>query len=155
MINTVDPEQDMDVLYSELQPQLVRIIGVNLQAPECVIEDACQTAWGSLLSHRQAVAPGSELGWLSTAATREVLRLLRRDRVAASLAEVAAPVRLSDYRGGESGPRAERSRCVSGSRRSDGSRSASSAWCYCTASATSTRRLPPSPARPGEPSPVN
>jgi len=104
MITTVDPEQDMDVLYSELQPQLVRIVTVNLQAPECVIEDACQTAWGLLLAHRQAVAPGSELGWLSTAATREVLRLLRRDRVAASLAEVAAPVRLSDYRAGESGP---------------------------------------------------
>ena len=104
MINTVDPEQHMDVLYSELQPQLVRIVSVNLQAPECVIEDACQTAWGLLLAHRQAVAPGSELGWLSTAATREVLRLLRRDRVAASLAEVAAPVRLSDYRAAEPGP---------------------------------------------------
>ena len=82
----------------------MRIVSVNLQAPECVIEDACQTAWGLLLAHRQAVAPGSELGWLSTAATREVLRLLRRDRVAASLAEVAAPVHLSDYRAGESSP---------------------------------------------------
>jgi RNA polymerase sigma factor (sigma-70 family) len=104
MINTVDPGQHMDVLYSELQPQLVRIVSVNLQAPECVIEDACQTAWGRLLAHRQAVAPGSELGWLSTAATREVLRLLRRDRVGVSLAEEAAPVRLSDYRAAESGP---------------------------------------------------
>jgi RNA polymerase sigma factor (sigma-70 family) len=104
MINTADPGQHLDVLYSELQPQLVRIVTANLQAPECVIEDACQTAWGSLLAHREAVAPGSELGWLSTAATREVLRLLRRDRLAASLAEVAAPMRLADYRAAESGP---------------------------------------------------
>ncbi|HEX3801827.1 MAG TPA: sigma-70 family RNA polymerase sigma factor [Solirubrobacteraceae bacterium] len=103
MTNTADPGQHMDVLYSELQPQLVRILATNLQAPEWVIDDACQTAWGSLLIHREAVEPGSELGWLSTTATRSALRVLRRDRRAAPL-EVAEPIRLDGYRTSEPGP---------------------------------------------------
>jgi RNA polymerase sigma factor (sigma-70 family) len=104
MTNTADPGQHMDVLYSELQPQLVRILATNLQAPEWVIEDACQTAWGSLLIHRDAVVSGSELGWLSTTATRAALRLLRRDRLVAPLDPVPAPACLDDYRTVEPGP---------------------------------------------------
>ncbi len=104
MTNTADPGQYMDVLYSELQPQLVRILATNLQSPEWAIEDACQTAWGSLLIHREAVVPGSELGWLSTTATRAALRLLRRDRLAAPLEAAVEPVRLADYRTAEPGP---------------------------------------------------
>lgn len=68
-------------LYSELQPQLARILVSNLQAPEWLIDDACQTAWSSLLEHRNAVAPGGELGWLSTTATRVALRLLRSEHI--------------------------------------------------------------------------
>jgi RNA polymerase sigma factor (sigma-70 family) len=104
MINTADAGQHMDVLYSELQPQLVRILATNLQAPEWVIEDACQTAWSSLLLHREGVEQGSELGWLSTTATRAALRLLRRDRLATPLEVVAEPVRLDDYRTAHPGP---------------------------------------------------
>jgi RNA polymerase sigma factor (sigma-70 family) len=104
MTNTADPGEYMDVLYSELQPQLVRILATNLQAPEWVIEDACQTAWGSLLIHGEAVVAGSELGWLSTTATRAALRLLRRDRLAAPLEAAVEPVRLDDYRTAEPGP---------------------------------------------------
>ncbi len=67
-------------LYSDLQPQLVRILSRNLQPPDWVIDEACQTAWSSLLEHRGAVARGGELGWLSTTATRSALHLLRRER---------------------------------------------------------------------------
>lgn len=69
----------VDGLYSELQPQLVRILSSNLQPPQWVIDDACQTAWSSLLSRGDAIEPGGELGWLSTTATRAALRLLRRE----------------------------------------------------------------------------
>jgi RNA polymerase sigma factor (sigma-70 family) len=69
-------------LYYDLQPQLVRILVSNLQAPEWIVDDACQSAWSSLLEHRGAVVAGGELGWLSTTATRAALRLLRRERSA-------------------------------------------------------------------------
>lgn len=98
MIKPVDPRQHMDVLYVELQPQLVRIVAANLQAPEGVIEDACQTAWGALLIHRGALAPGSELGWLCTTATREALRLIRSERATTPLHELAEPVSLDAHR---------------------------------------------------------
>jgi RNA polymerase sigma factor (sigma-70 family) len=78
----VSPLNGVSGLYGELQPQLVRILQSNLQPPQWVIDDACQTAWSSLLAHRGAVEPGGELGWLSTTATRAALRLLRRERSA-------------------------------------------------------------------------
>jgi RNA polymerase sigma factor (sigma-70 family) len=68
-------------LYAELQPQLVRILSSNVRAPQWVIDEACQSAWSAfLLSHRGEVEPGAELGWLSTAATRVALRVLRAER---------------------------------------------------------------------------
>ncbi len=88
----------LEELYSELQPQLVRILLSNLQAPDCVIEDACQTAWGSLLIGRPELQPGSELGWLATTATRVALRLLRRERRDAPVAELPEPTSLDAYR---------------------------------------------------------
>jgi RNA polymerase sigma factor (sigma-70 family) len=104
MTQTADPSKRMDALYSELQPQLVRILASNLQPPEWVIDDACQTAWGSFLVHRGSVAPGSELGWLSTTATREALRLLRRERLTEAGDELPEPVSLEDHRPADSGP---------------------------------------------------
>ena len=70
----------LEALYAELQPQLMRILVSNLQAPEWVIDEACQAAWGSLLLQAPELASGGELGWLSTTATRAALRLLRRER---------------------------------------------------------------------------
>lgn len=64
-------------LYAELAPQLLRIVSSNLTAPEGVIEDACQMAWGSFLQARASIARGAELGWLVTTATRQALRQLR------------------------------------------------------------------------------
>lgn len=64
-------------LYAELAPQLLRIVSNNLTAPEGVVEDACQMAWGSFLQTREPIARGAELGWLVTTATRQALRHLR------------------------------------------------------------------------------
>ena len=94
-------------LYRELQPQLVRILASNLLAPEWVIDDACQTAWSSLLERRDAVLAGGELGWLSTTATRVALRLLRRERTTESYEALPAPPALADFRTPELGHRLE------------------------------------------------
>jgi RNA polymerase sigma factor (sigma-70 family) len=91
-------------LYSDLQPQLVRILTSNLQAPEWIVDDACQTAWSTLLEHRETVLPGGELGWLSTTATRVALRLLRSEELADSLEEPPPPVHLDALRVREPGP---------------------------------------------------
>jgi RNA polymerase sigma factor (sigma-70 family) len=85
-------------LYNELQPQLVRILTSNLQAPEWIVDDACQTAWSSLLEHRRGVVDGGELGWLSTTATRAALRLLRIDGRADSYQEPPPPIYLDEFR---------------------------------------------------------
>lgn len=90
--------RDTSQLYGEMQPQLVRILVSNLQPPDWVIDEACQTAWSSLLEHRQTVAPGGELGWLSTTATRAALRLLRRARITDSAEQLPVPVSLDDLR---------------------------------------------------------
>ena len=91
-------------LYNDLQPQLVRILVSNLQAPEWIVDDACQSAWGSLLEHGGAVAAGGELGWLSTTATRAALRLLRRERSAECGEEPPPLVSLDALRVPEPGP---------------------------------------------------
>ncbi|MGH2860038.1 MAG: RNA polymerase sigma factor [Solirubrobacteraceae bacterium] len=96
----------MSDLYSDLQPQLVRILASNLQPPDWVIDEACQTAWSSLLEHGGAVVPGGELGWLSTTATRAALRLLRRERIAEPYDKPPVPVSLADFRIPEPEPEA-------------------------------------------------
>jgi len=85
-------------LYNELQPQLVRILASNLQAPEWIVDDACQTAWSLLLEHRSGLAPGGELGWLSTTATRAALRLLRSEGKTGSYEEPPPPIYLDVLR---------------------------------------------------------
>jgi RNA polymerase sigma factor (sigma-70 family) len=91
-------------LYNDLQPQLVRILVSNLQAPEWIVDDACQSAWSSLLEHGGAVAAGGELGWLSTTATRAALRLLRRERSAECCEEPPPLVSLDALRVPQPGP---------------------------------------------------
>jgi RNA polymerase sigma factor (sigma-70 family) len=88
----------LEALYADLQPQLMRILVSNLQAPEWLLDEACQAAWGSLLCHAAPPITGGELAWLSTTATRAALRLLRRERLTESHDELPAPVRLDDHR---------------------------------------------------------
>ena len=79
-------------LYAELQPQLWRILTTNLAAPAWLHEEACQTAWESLLARGDEIRPGGELSWLSTTATRYAIRALRRERLAGHpLAELDQP----------------------------------------------------------------
>ncbi len=86
-VGTVDAHQDVaaahrdiTTLYRELAPGLERLVARNITAPRALIEDACQIAWAALLVKREEVAPGRELGWLMTTASREALRQLRTAR---------------------------------------------------------------------------
>lgn len=70
--------RELGPLYAELAPQLRRILGTNLQAPDCLLDDACQMAWEALLARSERVDRAHVLGWLATTARREALGLLRR-----------------------------------------------------------------------------
>ncbi len=104
MTDVARARTDMEALYAELQPRLARILATNLEAPGWLIEDACQTAWGSLLISRPQLEPGTEIGWLATTATRVALRLLRRERRSEPIGEAVEPTRLDDYRQLAPGP---------------------------------------------------
>ena len=69
--------QDVADLYVSLAPALVRIVRAGVYAPEDVIEDACQFAWGRLVCHRHRVRRDTTLQWLSKTAVREALRIGR------------------------------------------------------------------------------
>lgn len=103
-MTTVADDEQIHELYNELQPQLARILASNLQAPEWIVDDACQTAWGSLLEHRSGLAPGGELGWLSTTATRAALRLLRSEGRAGSCEQPPPPIYPDALRIGQADP---------------------------------------------------
>jgi RNA polymerase sigma factor (sigma-70 family) len=72
---------DLDVteLYRALGGHLTRIVKLDTNASDLVVEDACQHAWDRLIG--QAPAPRHEcaLSWLATTATREARRLAIRD----------------------------------------------------------------------------
>jgi RNA polymerase sigma factor (sigma-70 family) len=78
-------KSELETIYSELAPQLERIVMRNLGLSDAVLEEACQFAWGQLALRQPKVAPGHELGWLATTAIRAALRLMRAGRGEASL----------------------------------------------------------------------
>lgn len=98
MIQYISQGRHLEDLFVELQPQLLRILTSNLEAPAWVIDEACQTAWGLLLLQAAELAVGQELGWLSTTATRIALRVLRRERFCEPQQEQPAPVSLDQRR---------------------------------------------------------
>ena len=65
-------------LYPEVAPQLRRVLGSHLRAPEWVLDDACQIAWEALLLRRDRVDRSRLLSWLATTARREALAIMRR-----------------------------------------------------------------------------
>jgi RNA polymerase sigma factor (sigma-70 family) len=79
---------DVEQLYRRLAGRLERIVRIDVHAPEPLIEDACQFAWGRLVHSSDRVRRETVLGWLATTAVHEAFRLLRQDRRELSL-EVA------------------------------------------------------------------
>jgi RNA polymerase sigma factor (sigma-70 family) len=70
--------RELTDLYENLAPRLERIVRLDVEAPDAVIEDACQFAWSRLLDHFDRVRRESALSWLATTAVREAFRSIRR-----------------------------------------------------------------------------
>lgn len=76
---------EIERLYRQHAPRLERTVRIGVRAPEATIEDACQTAWGQLLDHRERVGADGALPWLARTAVREARRLSRHDGRSLSL----------------------------------------------------------------------
>jgi RNA polymerase sigma factor (sigma-70 family) len=70
---------DLGELYGQLSKRLERIVRRDVRAPDPVIEDACQFAWVTLVSHRDRVRRATTLPWLVKTAQHEAFKLARRD----------------------------------------------------------------------------
>ena len=68
----------VDELFGRHNRGLQRAVARAVDAPRELIEDACQNAWAIML--RTQPQRGSEFGWLYVVATREALRLCRKER---------------------------------------------------------------------------
>jgi RNA polymerase sigma factor (sigma-70 family) len=75
-------------LYALHARRLERIVRVDVRAPEPVIEDACQFAWGRLLFHAHRIRRETALAWLTTTAVRHALKLIGRETRELSLERV-------------------------------------------------------------------
>jgi RNA polymerase sigma factor (sigma-70 family) len=69
---------DIGELYGELSGRLQRIVRCGVQAPESVIEDACQFAWTRLVDHHDRVRRATTLPWLIETARHEAFRIVSR-----------------------------------------------------------------------------
>jgi RNA polymerase sigma factor (sigma-70 family) len=79
---------DVAQLYPRLSRRLEQIVSFEIDAPDPVIEDACQLAWSRLIRHADRVDPASVLSWLVCTAKRDAVKLLRREQRDASLEAV-------------------------------------------------------------------
>lgn len=75
----LDGSADLAELYGQLSERLERIVRRDVRAPAPVIEDACQFAWVTLVSHRDRVRRATTLPWLVKTAQHEAFKLVRRD----------------------------------------------------------------------------
>jgi RNA polymerase sigma factor (sigma-70 family) len=75
-------------LYRRLSRQLLGRVRREVRAPEAVIEDACQVAWGRLAQRMPDVAGDCVLAWLCTTARREALHAMHRVRRECSLEQL-------------------------------------------------------------------
>lgn len=83
---------DVGQLYCSLSPQLERIVRFDVNAPDALIEDACQFAWSRLVHHRQRVQRECVLSWLARTAVHEALKLIQRQSRELPLDEAAEQV---------------------------------------------------------------
>lgn len=74
-------------LYRLHQRKLVRAVGAIVNAPEALVEDACQSAW-TILLRRQPDRGPTLFAWLRTVAVHEAYRLSGEDRRDARLEDL-------------------------------------------------------------------
>jgi RNA polymerase sigma factor (sigma-70 family) len=81
-------------MYAQEAPQVRRRVRRAVDAPEPVIEDACQVAWSRLVRHRARVRRETAVTWVIRSAVHEAFRLTRRSGREVSLDELAEEVDL-------------------------------------------------------------
>ena len=95
---------DVGELYGLLSARLEQIVRLDVSAPDVVIEDACQFAWGRLLHHRERVHRETVMSWLARTAVHEAFKLVRRHgrelplEAAAEETAPSTPVELFELR---------------------------------------------------------
>jgi RNA polymerase sigma factor (sigma-70 family) len=78
-LRAVGTTEDVGDLYRSLSARLENIVRRAVEAPDAVIEDACQLAWSGLVRHCARVRRDTALAWLARTAEREAVRLIRRE----------------------------------------------------------------------------
>jgi RNA polymerase sigma factor (sigma-70 family) len=84
MEKIMDPA-DVVGLFVSFQRRLEQIVRGSVRAPGPLIEDACQTAWLELISHRERIDVSGAPAWLVTTATHAAMRLAREEHQEDSL----------------------------------------------------------------------
>ena len=69
---------DLEGLYRLLARRLERIVRFGVQAPQPLIEDACQFAWVRLIHNQTRVHRETAFQWLVKTASHEALKLMGR-----------------------------------------------------------------------------
>src|ERR1700739_1889094 len=71
--------EDVAELYRSLAGHLEQIVRTGVkQAPDAIVEDACQSAWDRLVHHHARVQRETALAWLAQTAVRGGRKLLGR-----------------------------------------------------------------------------
>ena len=70
---------EVESLYRSHSGHLHRVVQGDARAPEEVVEDACQHAWASVLSHRERVEEPAAFTWLARTAVHEAWRLTAQE----------------------------------------------------------------------------
>lgn len=70
---------EIETVYRRHAERVRRLVAVAVTAPDAVIEDACQVAWGRLVDHRERVRAETALAWVAQTALREALKATRGD----------------------------------------------------------------------------
>jgi RNA polymerase sigma factor (sigma-70 family) len=72
-------------LYPRLRGRLECAVRHDVRAPDTVIEDACQFAWGRLVHRCRYVGRDAVLAWLAKVAVHEAFKLVSREERKESL----------------------------------------------------------------------
>ncbi|MGH2877566.1 MAG: RNA polymerase sigma factor [Solirubrobacteraceae bacterium] len=101
---TVAPDEVAE-LYRRDSARLLRVVRQGVRAPEPLIEDACQVAWGRLLDRHDRIRRDTVTSWLVLTAVHEACRLMRRAGREVSLEELLDE--LGEAPNGAAGPSAD------------------------------------------------
>ena len=80
--------EEIAALYATQAVRVRRLVHLNVQAPDALVEDACQVAWMRLVCHRARVRRASATRWLVRVAVHEAFKLLHRGTRDLSLDEL-------------------------------------------------------------------